>query len=139
MPETYLEYRNRIEEATARRLRESSELLKILHELSERDDIHTVPADDPIGGRFGYSIWGENFSALPTIQVFNEAKEVIVSDRKEFDRIFEEAYKADYLIDPCDNPVKRRPGFIVTTRISRTYYWMTLENFQKIQTKKESA
>ena len=92
-------------------------------------------SDDAVGGLIGFSIWkktedGEDASNL-SIRVAKKADTILFGSRALFDSMFDQAWRADFPIDRCDDPMTRQLGFIVTRRSSRTLYRIPLVAYQK--------
>ena len=98
------------------------------------ENLTILPCDAPLEGTYGFVVFtdtpeGEKAMYLNR-KIWPNANTIQVSTRSEFDKIFSEAYTADYKIIPCDDPVMRLLGFIVLKNSSTTWYCISLTKFK---------
>jgi hypothetical protein len=98
------------------------------------DSLTILPCDSPLEGTYGFVVFtntpeGEKSVYLQR-KVWANAVTNQIKTRSEFDKIFSEAYSADYKIIPCDDPVKRILGFLVLKNSSVTWYCISLTAFK---------
>jgi hypothetical protein len=97
-------------------------------------NLEILPCDSPLEGTYGFTIFtntpeGEK-SVFLQRKIWPNADTVQIKTRSEFDRIFSDAYTADYKIIPCDDPMMRLLGFIVLKNSSVTWYCIKLTAFK---------
>jgi hypothetical protein len=102
--------------------------------ITGNNNLEILPCDIPLEGTYGFTVFTVTPEGEKTVflqrRIWPNADTIQVKTRSEFDRIFSEAYTADYKIIPYDDPMMRLLGFIVLKNSSVTWYSIRLTDFK---------